>query len=92
MGQVSAQEAIALLDQLIATPSHSREEKATGDLIEAFLCAQGIDVQRIQQIIDAYLLRKPVCAVFRSALMQNHGIHPFFFHSNTKNKKCNKKK
>ena len=45
MGQVSAQEAIALLDHLIATPSHSREEKATGDLIEAFLRAQGIDVQ-----------------------------------------------
>ena len=47
MGQVSAQEAIALLDRLIATPSHSREESGTGDVIEAFLRAQGVDVQRI---------------------------------------------
>ena len=59
MGQVTAQEAIALLDQLIATPSHSREEKATGDLIEAFLRAQGIDVQRIHNNIWAKWLNRP---------------------------------
>ena len=53
MGQVTAQETIALLDQLIATPSHSREESATGDLIEAFLRAQGVDVQRVQNNVWA---------------------------------------
>ena len=56
MGQVSAQEAIALLDQLIATPSHSREENVTGDLIEAFLRAQNVDVQRIHNNIWARCL------------------------------------
>ena len=53
MGQVSAQEAIALLDRLIATPSHSREESGTGDVIEAFLRAQGVDVQRIHNNVWA---------------------------------------
>lgn len=53
MGVVTAQEAIVLLDRLIATPSHSREEGATADILEAFLCARGIDVQRIHNNVWA---------------------------------------
>ena len=53
MGMVTAQEAIALLDKLIATPSHSREESATADILEAFLREKGIDVQRIHNNVWA---------------------------------------
>ncbi|TAE58731.1 MAG: hypothetical protein EAZ89_03100 [Bacteroidetes bacterium] len=42
----SASEAIKLLRQLIATPSFSREEGATADLIARFLEEKGISVQR----------------------------------------------
>ncbi len=35
-----------LLKQLIAIPSRSREERATADLLEAFLTAQGLEVER----------------------------------------------
>jgi acetylornithine deacetylase len=38
--------AIDLLRQLIATPSLSREEQATGDLLERFFAAQSIPTQR----------------------------------------------
>ncbi|MBR4848779.1 MAG: M20 family metallo-hydrolase [Bacteroidaceae bacterium] len=53
MGVVTAQEVIELLDKLIATPSHSREEGATADILEAFLRAKGIDVQRIHNNVWA---------------------------------------
>ena len=53
MGVVTAQEAIVLLDRLIATPSHSREENATADILEAFLRERGIDVQRIHNNVWA---------------------------------------
>jgi acetylornithine deacetylase len=39
-------DAIALLQRLIATPSFSREEQGTADLIAAFLESRGIPVQR----------------------------------------------
>lgn len=48
MTQQLTKEAIALLDRLIATPSVSRDEAATADIIEAFLKARVKgDVQRI---------------------------------------------
>ena len=48
MTQQITQEAIGLLDRLIATPSVSRDEAATADIIEAFLKARVKgDVQRI---------------------------------------------
>ena len=53
MGVVTAQEAIELLDKLIATPSHSREEGATADILEVFLRAKGIDVQRVHNNVWA---------------------------------------
>ena len=53
MGIVTAQEAIELLDKLIATPSHSREENAVADILEAFLREKGIDVQRIHNNVWA---------------------------------------
>ena len=37
MKELLATEAIALLDRLIATPSVSRDEAATADIIEEFL-------------------------------------------------------
>lgn len=63
MGIVTAQEAIELLDKLIATPSHSREESAVADILEAFLREKGIDVQRIYNNVWAknanFDFRKP---------------------------------
>ena len=53
MERVTAQEAISLLDKLIATPSHSREESATADILEAFLREKGIDAQRIHNNVWA---------------------------------------
>lgn len=40
------EQALALLEQLIETPSFSKEEGATADLIEAFLARQGLAPQR----------------------------------------------
>lgn len=40
------QEAIELLKQLIATPSFSREEDKTADIIESFLKAHGVNARR----------------------------------------------
>ena len=53
MEKMTAQEAISLLDMLIATPSHSREENATADILEAFLRGKGIAVQRIHNNVWA---------------------------------------
>lgn len=55
---VTVQEAMELLDKLIATPSHSREESAVADILEAFLREKGVDVQRIHNNVWA------VCAGF----------------------------
>ncbi len=43
---IDYQEAITLLQQLISTPSFSREEQTTGDIIVHFLEKQGIPTQR----------------------------------------------
>ncbi len=43
----TTQEAVALLQQLIATPSHTREEGATAELLEAFFTQHGLAVERI---------------------------------------------
>ena len=40
------EQVIQLLERLIATPSYSREEEATGDLIETFLREQGLHPSR----------------------------------------------
>ena len=45
LGEIQ-KEAIALLKQLIATPSFSREENKTADLLEAFLRDHGITARR----------------------------------------------
>ncbi len=49
-------QAVTLLQQLIATPSFSREESATGDIIEQFLKEQGVKTQRHINNIWAYNL------------------------------------
>lgn len=53
MKKVTVRDTIALLDRLIATPSHSREEAATADILEAFLREHGADVQRIHNNVWA---------------------------------------
>lgn len=42
-----AERAIELLKQLIATPSHTRDEGATADLLAAYLEREGVEVERI---------------------------------------------
>lgn len=44
-------EAVALLQQLIATPSHSRDEAATATLLEGYFTERGIAVERIHNNI-----------------------------------------
>lgn len=61
MKRVTVHDAIELLDKLISTPSHSREENVTADIIEAFLHGQGVDVKRIHNNVWAK------CAVFDSS-------------------------
>ena len=70
MGMVTAQEAIALLDKLIATPSHSRKESATADILEAFLREKGIDVQRIHN--NVWALCKHFDAAKPTLLLNSH--------------------
>lgn len=70
MGMVTAQEAIALLDKLIATPSHSREESATADILEAFLREKGIDVQRIHN--NVWAQSKHFAATKPTLLLNSH--------------------
>lgn len=47
MEKVTVDDATALLDRLISTPSHSREESSTADILEGFLRGHGVDVHRI---------------------------------------------
>lgn len=60
---MTAHDAFLLLDKLIATPSHSREENAVADILETFLRDKGIDVQRIYNNVWAknanFDFRKP---------------------------------
>ena len=53
MNKVTPHDAIELFDRLIATPSISREECATADILEAFLREKGIEVQRIHNNVWA---------------------------------------
>ncbi len=53
MDKVTLHDAIALLDKLIAVPSHSREENVTADILEGFLREHGVDVQRIHNNVWA---------------------------------------
>lgn len=49
----ATQRAIELLRQLIATPSHTRDEGATADLLAAFLEQEGVTVERIHNNLIA---------------------------------------
>ncbi|WP_242918835.1 M20 family metallo-hydrolase [Pontibacter liquoris] len=48
------QEALALLQQLIAIPSFSREEQGTGDALVAFLQQQGVQTHRKENNVWAF--------------------------------------
>lgn len=45
--------AVALLKQLIATPSHSRDEAKTADLLAAYLHEEGVEVERLHHNLIA---------------------------------------
>ena len=51
--QILEQNAIGLLKQLIATPSFSKEEEKTGDILAEFLSSKGVQVNRLQNNIWA---------------------------------------
>lgn len=55
--------AISLLDRLIATPSLSRDEAATADIIESFLKESGVNTHRIKNnvwaVADGYNPSRP---------------------------------
>lgn len=51
--QILEDDAIDLLKQLIATPSFSKEEGRTGDILEEFMTARGVQVNRLQNNIWA---------------------------------------
>lgn len=51
--KATAQRAIALLQELIATPSHTREEQATAEILARHLSKAGVVVERIEQNIIA---------------------------------------
>ena len=70
MGFVTTHEAIALLDKLIATPSISREESATADILEAFLREKGVEVQRIHN--NVWALCKHFDATKPTLLLNSH--------------------
>ena len=62
-------ESIALLDQLIATPSVSRDEAATADIIEAFLKAHVKGT--VQRIYNNVYVRSPHWDDARPTLLMN---------------------
>ena len=70
MGFVTTHEAIALLDKLIVTPSISREESATADILEAFLREKGVEVQRIHN--NVWALCKHFDATKPTLLLNSH--------------------
>ena len=63
------QESIALLDQLIATPSSSRDEAATADIIEAFLKARVRG--KVERIHNNVFVRTPLWGDTRPTLVMN---------------------
>ena len=69
MIQQLTQESIALLDQLIATPSTSRDEAATADIIEAFLKARVRG--KVERIHNNVFVRTPLWGDTRPTLLMN---------------------
>ena len=69
MIQQLTQESIALLDQLIATPSASRDEVATADIIEAFLKARVRG--KVERIHNNVFVRTPLWDDTRPTLLMN---------------------
>ena len=69
MIQQLPQESIALLDQLIATPSTSRDEAATADIIEAFLKAHVRG--KVERIHNNVFVRTPLWDDTRPTLLMN---------------------
>ena len=69
MIQQLTQESIVLLDQLIATPSASRDEVATADIIEAFLKARVRG--KVERIHNNVFVRTPLWDDTRPTLLMN---------------------
>ena len=69
MIQQLTQESIALLDQLIATPSTSRDEAITADIIEAFLKARVRG--KVERIHNNVFVRTPLWDDTRPTLLMN---------------------
>lgn len=69
MIQQLTQESIALLDRLIATPSASRDEAATADIIEAFLKARVRG--KVERIHNNVFVRTPLWDDTRPTLLMN---------------------
>ncbi len=69
MIQQLTQESIVLLDQLIATPSASRDEAATADIIEAFLKARVRG--KVERIHNNVFVRTPLWDDTRPTLLMN---------------------
>lgn len=63
------QEAIDLLDRLIATPSTSRDEAATADIVEAFLKARVKG--KVERIYNNVYVRTPLWDDSRPTLLMN---------------------
>ena len=63
------QEAIGLLDRLIATPSVSRDEAATADIVEAFLKAHVKG--EVKRIYNNVYVRTPLWDDTRPTLLMN---------------------
>lgn len=69
MTQQLTQEAIGLIDRLIATPSMSRDEAATADIIEAFLKAHVKG--EVKRIYNNVYVRTPLWNDTRPTLLMN---------------------
>src|ERR1700756_4329311 len=65
-----ATEAIALLKQLIAIPSFSREEQLTGDLLERFLQGKGVETHR--QLNNIWTFNQYYDAAKPTVLLNSH--------------------
>ena len=63
------QDAISLLKKLIATPSFSKEEDITADIIEDFLESKKIKTQRHLQFLLLWSYDSPMESLIRSLLI-----------------------
>jgi acetylornithine deacetylase len=64
------QESIGLLQSLIRTPSFSRQEQATAELVEQFLCRKGIPVQR--HLNNVWALNQQYDSSLPTILLNSH--------------------